>query len=60
MCEVPISKLESFFLDGVSLILVLIKMKSSSVGEEAIVKDLKGPSGSSLVSRSTIAYCPAL
>jgi hypothetical protein len=33
---------------------------SLSVGEEAIVKDLKGPSGSSVVSRSTIAYCPPL
>src|ERR671918_2417624 len=36
----PISKFASFFLNGVSLILVLIRMNSSSVGDEAIVNDL--------------------
>ncbi|MGB8158556.1 MAG: hypothetical protein WCE93_00240 [Nitrososphaeraceae archaeon] len=54
------SKPANFFLKGVSLILVLINMKSCSVGEEAIVKDLVGPSGSSFVPRSTTEYCPAL
>jgi Fe-S cluster biosynthesis and repair protein YggX len=49
-----------FFLNGVSLILVLIRMKFSSVGEEARVKDRIGPSGSSLVPRSKTAYCPAV
>ncbi len=56
----PTSKSASFFLKGVSLILVLINMKCFSVGEEAIVKDRVGPSGSSFVSRSTSPYCPAL
>src|SRR5206468_4981355 len=60
LTRVPRSRLASFFLNGVSLILVLIKMDSSSVGEEATVKDLIGPSGSSFVPRSTTAYCPAL
>jgi hypothetical protein len=49
--EIPTSKLASFFLNGVSLILVLIRMKFYSVGEEA-----RG----ALVPRSTTAYCPAL
>lgn len=46
-------------VNGVSLILVLIRIKSS-VGEEARVKDRIGPSGSSLVPRSTTAYCPGV
>ena len=53
------SMLANFFLKGVSLIHVLINMKSSE-GEEAIVKDLVGPSGCCFFPRSTTEYCPAL
>jgi len=48
----PISMPANFFLKGVSLILVLINMKSFSEGEEAIVKDLVGPSASSFVTNA--------
>jgi hypothetical protein len=55
-----ISNVASFFLNGVSLILVLIRIRPFSVGDEAIVKDRTGPFESSFVLRLRIEYCPAL